>query len=118
MFELNAFFLKYVLWIPPPHVLNHIRLALWFGMANVATREYYVFITSRQGMAMTKMGSNAWLTIAVALVEIMITIKHGRGMFEAPWPTHVLVFWFIFLVCTAVWLVRWQLQLRTLPKRE
>ena len=50
VFELNAFFLKYVLWIPPPHVLNHIRLALWFGMANVATREYYVFITSRQGM--------------------------------------------------------------------
>ena len=38
VFELNAFFLKYVLWIPPPHVLNHIRLALWFGMANVATR--------------------------------------------------------------------------------
>ncbi len=118
VFELNAFFLKYVLWIPPPHILNHIRLALWFGMANVATREYYVFITSRQGMALTKMGANAWLTIAVALVEIMITIKHGRGMFEAPWPRHVLVFWFIFLVCTGVWLVRWQLQLRTLTKRD
>ena len=85
-------------------------------MANVATREY-VFITSRQGMALTKMGANAWLTIAVALVEIMITIKHGRGMFEAL-GRHMLVFWFIFLVCTAVWLVRWQLQLRTLPKRE
>ena len=72
VFELNAFFLKYVLWIPPPHVLNHIRLALWFGMANVATREYYVFITSRQGMTLTKMGANAWLTIAVALVEICL----------------------------------------------
>ena len=46
VFELNAFFLKYVLWIPPPHVLNHIEArAFWFGMANVATREYYVFIT-------------------------------------------------------------------------
>jgi len=47
VFELNAFFLKYVLWIPPPHLLNHVRLALWFGIANISTREYYVFITSR-----------------------------------------------------------------------
>ena len=93
VFELNAFFLKYVLWIPPPHALNHVRLALWFGIANTATREYYVFITSKEGMHLTKMGANAWLAIAVVLVEIMVVIKHGRGMFDAPWQRRVLWFW-------------------------
>ena len=47
IFELNAFFLKYVLWIPPNHILNHTRLILWFAIANIAVREYYVFINSR-----------------------------------------------------------------------
>eukprot|EP00227_Mantoniella_beaufortii_P018791 CAMPEP_0197595180 /NCGR_PEP_ID=MMETSP1326-20131121/22224_1 /TAXON_ID=1155430 /ORGANISM="Genus nov. species nov., Strain RCC2288" /LENGTH=390 /DNA_ID=CAMNT_0043161491 /DNA_START=275 /DNA_END=1447 /DNA_ORIENTATION=+ len=113
VFELNAFFLKYVLWIPPPHPLNHIRLALWFGIANISTREYYVFITDRKGMRLTKMGANAWLALAVALVEIMVTIKHGRGMFEAAWPRHVLWAWGIGAIGTVVWLIRWHLRLRS-----
>ena len=112
VFELNAFFLKYVLWIPPPHLLNHIRLALWFGIANVSTREYYVFITARKGMRLTKMGPNAWLALAVALVEIMITIKHGRGMFQAPWPRRVVLFWAVAALLTTAWLVRWCWQRR------
>ena len=116
IFELNAFFLKYVLWIPPPHVLNHVRLALWFGIANIATREYYVFITSEEGMHLTKMGANAWLVIAVALVEIMVVVKHGRGMFDAPWPRRVQFFWGTFLAVTAAWLLRWHA--KTMAKRK
>ena len=64
------------------------------------------------------MGANAWLNNRCCSRGIMITIKHGRGMFEALGRHMCSFFWFIFLVCTAVWLVRWQLQLRTLPKRE
>ena len=112
VFELNAFFLKYVLWIPPPHTLNHVRPALWFGIANTATREYYVFITSKEGMHLTKMGANAWLAIAVVLVEIMVVIKHGRGMFDAPWPRRVLWFWGTFSAVTIAWLLRWHARTR------
>ena len=118
IFELNAFFLKYVLWIPPPHVLNHVRLALWFGIANIATREYYVFITSEEGMHLTKMGANAWLVIAVALVEIMVVVKHGRGMFDAPWPRRVKFFWGTFLAVTAAWLLRWHAKTRAKRKKS
>jgi phosphatidylserine synthase 2 len=118
IFELNAFFLKYVLWIPPPHVLNHVRLALWFGIANIATREYYVFITSEEGMHLTKMGANAWLVIAVALVEIMVVVKHGRGMFDAPWPRRVQFFWGTFLAVTAAWLLRWHAKTRAKRKKS
>ena len=38
-FELNAFFLKFIYGIPPPHILNTLRLALWFAEANIAVRE-------------------------------------------------------------------------------
>lgn len=45
--ELNAFFLKFVLWIPPPHYLNILRLILWFFIGMPAIRESYQFATQR-----------------------------------------------------------------------
>ena len=45
--ELNAFFLKFVLWIPPPHYLNVLRLILWFFIGMPAIRESYQFATQR-----------------------------------------------------------------------
>ena len=111
IFELNAFLLKYVFSVPPSNILNIVRLGLWFGIANVATREYFVFITSSRGMRTTKLGSNAWLAIAVALVEVLVTVKHGRDMFTAPWPRRVVVFWSVVGSAVAGWLVHWQLRL-------
>ena len=118
VFELNAFFLKFVLWIPPPHLLNHIRLALWFGISNVSTSEYYVFITSKEGMHLTKMGANAWLVVAAMIIEILVVLKHGRGMFEAPWPKRVLWFWGAFATIIGVWLTRWHLRTRGAVKAK
>lgn len=43
--ELNAFYLKYILWVPPPHPLNIIRLVLWLFMGLPALREYYQFVS-------------------------------------------------------------------------
>eukprot|EP01126_Amoeba_proteus_P041722 TRINITY_DN4499_c0_g1_i1.p1 TRINITY_DN4499_c0_g1~~TRINITY_DN4499_c0_g1_i1.p1 ORF type:complete len:145 (+),score=7.92 TRINITY_DN4499_c0_g1_i1:617-1051(+) len=31
--ELNCFFLKFVLWYPPPHPVVGVRLLIWFGIA-------------------------------------------------------------------------------------
>jgi len=42
--EVNAFFLKYVLWIPALNPLNTYRLCLWFLLGIPAAREYYIFI--------------------------------------------------------------------------
>ena len=44
LIEVNAFFLKYVLWIPPLNPLNTYRLILLFLMGIPAVREYYIFI--------------------------------------------------------------------------
>jgi phosphatidylserine synthase 2 len=45
--DLNAFFIKFVLWIPPPHHLVLGRLFLWFLIGLPALRELYQFITDR-----------------------------------------------------------------------
>jgi phosphatidylserine synthase 2 len=31
--ELNAFYLKTTLWLPPPHPINIVRLVIWWLMA-------------------------------------------------------------------------------------
>ena len=107
-FELNAFFLKFIYGIPPPHMLNTIRLALWFAEANIAIREYYVFITSEAGIWNTKLGANAWLTIAAMATEFLLIIKHGEGLFTASWPKAVVLWWSIVGYTVASGLLIWQ----------
>ena len=46
--ELNAFFLKYILWIPPLNPLNTYRLILWFLLGVPAVREYFYFIDGEE----------------------------------------------------------------------
>jgi len=42
--EVNVFFLKYALWVPPTNPLNTARLVLWLLVGAPAVREYYEFI--------------------------------------------------------------------------
>ena len=46
--EVNAFFLKYILWVPPLNPLNTYRLVLFFLMGIPAVREYYIFIENNE----------------------------------------------------------------------
>jgi phosphatidylserine synthase 2 len=39
--ELNAFFLKFILWVPPPHPINIVRLLIWWGIGMPGLREFY-----------------------------------------------------------------------------
>ncbi|PIK56411.1 putative phosphatidylserine synthase 2-like [Apostichopus japonicus] len=42
--ELNCFYLKFVLWIPPPHYVNFTRLVLLVPVGAVAIREAYQYL--------------------------------------------------------------------------
>ena len=42
--ELNTFYLKYVLWLEPPHYLNLVRLILFFFAGAVALREIFQYL--------------------------------------------------------------------------
>ncbi|EFN55835.1 hypothetical protein CHLNCDRAFT_30982 [Chlorella variabilis] len=93
LFEVNHFFLKFVLWVPPINPLNTYRLAILFLFALPGIKEYYEFLESPSRNIFTKLGTFAWLAMAIAVVETLICIKFSKGLFPQPWPREVLVAW-------------------------
>ena len=67
--ELNAFFLKFLLYVPPPSMLNVIRLLLLAALSIPAVGEYYEYIQPQQHQDQNQgqeknrkgIGSNLWL---------------------------------------------------------
>jgi len=107
--ELNAFFLKTILWVGPEHALNGLRLWLWFFLSMPAVREYYVFITFGGGLwSMNKIGPYAWLALLLTALETMVIVKHGKGQFPDPWPPEVVRAWSAVAAVGTVLLVAWQ----------
>eukprot|EP01102_Stenamoeba_stenopodia_P009074 TRINITY_DN2659_c0_g1_i2.p1 TRINITY_DN2659_c0_g1~~TRINITY_DN2659_c0_g1_i2.p1 ORF type:complete len:258 (+),score=36.83 TRINITY_DN2659_c0_g1_i2:477-1250(+) len=90
--ELNAFFLKALLWLPPPHFINLIRLSIWFFISLPAFREFYHFIVTP---SCKKLGTMAWLSLAVMGTEMLICFKF-RQVFVIQFPQHVKWGWLIF----------------------
>jgi len=111
-FELNAFFLKFALWIPPANPLNTARLIIWFLLALPAVREWYEFIEGKHSAlelgVFPKLGSFIWIAIATTCVETMCAIKFGRGLYPNPWPRSVVLAWSIGLGVGVLVLVGWQ----------
>lgn len=109
-FELNCFFLKYVLWVPPTNPLNTYRLLILLGLGLPGMREWYEYMEGRAHAphsVFQKLGSFCWLGIALALVEVLVSIKFGRGEFTAPWPRAVLLAWGTALSAGAAALAWW-----------
>ncbi|KAJ3052825.1 hypothetical protein HK097_005587 [Rhizophlyctis rosea] len=93
--ELNAFYLKFLLWLPPEHFLNIWRLILYFFMALPAVRELYQFISDRR---CKRLGMHAWMATANIMTELLINIKFGKGEFPEPAPKEIIYFWIGFVV--------------------
>ena len=126
LFEVNHFFLKAVLWVPPLNPLNTYRLSILFLFAlpgikvgaGAAVRrqqvaclpacppahceakpaltardvppvplptvppvpqEYYEFVEQDSADIFTRLGTFAWLAMAIAFVETLLCVKFGRG---------------------------------------
>ncbi|GAM20690.1 hypothetical protein SAMD00019534_038650 [Acytostelium subglobosum LB1] len=100
LIELNAFFLKTLLWIPPPHIINVQRLVLLLFIGTPALREYYQFVSDKQTK---KLGPMAWIVIAIIAVELLICVKYGGAMFwEIPFPPMVKYPWYLFLSVSVI----------------
>lgn len=140
LFEVNAFFLKFILWVPPRNMLNSYRLLILFLGAIPAVKvccmctvlfplvhnisnphvpqEYYHFIEAEHD-PFAKLGASAWAALAIAVVETLVCIKHGHGMFRQPWPVHVVVFWGVVGVLLTLFIIAWSVQFYLLngPKK-
>ena len=74
-------------------------------------QEYYEFIDSNDKDSFNKLGTFAWLSMAIAFAETLAAIKFGNGLFTAPWPNRVLWSWgavaALFAVVFGAWTVRY-----------
>ncbi|XP_069133754.1 phosphatidylserine synthase 2-like isoform X2 [Argopecten irradians] len=101
--ELNTFYLKFVLWVPPEHYLNFIRLALFLSMGAVALRETFQYLDDP---ACKKFGHQSWLIAAIIITEALVSLKFDWKTLSKPLPTHVTLLWmcgFVGLVLLTVW---------------
>lgn len=96
---LNSFFLKTVLWVPASSSLNVYRLLIWYTAGSYAVAEYYIFSTftmhdhNGEQVPVKKLGPRAWLGVIVVCTEVCVIVKHGQGMFTAPFPLFVKIGW-------------------------
>eukprot|EP00455_Lapot_gusevi_P035845 TRINITY_DN3973_c0_g1_i1.p1 TRINITY_DN3973_c0_g1~~TRINITY_DN3973_c0_g1_i1.p1 ORF type:complete len:420 (-),score=117.17 TRINITY_DN3973_c0_g1_i1:185-1444(-) len=93
--ELNAFFLKHILWIPPENNLNLYRLIMWWLIGCPSLRQVYMYLTDPR---VKRLGAQTWLAISIQLTELLIIIKFGRGQFPNPMPEATLWGWIGFAI--------------------
>lgn len=79
--ELNAFFLKYLLWIPSDSYLNHVRLGFWFFFSLPCMRQFYVYMTDP---TVKSIGRQSFLCIVIIATELLIIFKLSVGEFKTP----------------------------------
>lgn len=87
--ELNAFFLKYLLWVPPPHHLNFWRVVFWWLLGCAGTREWYHWMQNPGA----PLGMMISLIFLCAGLETLICVKFGIGVFPTPMPAMWRNFW-------------------------
>ncbi|KAF9115886.1 hypothetical protein BGX27_005952 [Mortierella sp. AM989] len=92
--ELNAFYLKSLLWIPPAHPINITRIFSYFMFGIPGVREAYQYLHDPN---CKRIGPQAWLLISSITTEVLIIFKFGKGEFPNPAPTSVINFWIGFL---------------------
>ncbi|ESO09280.1 hypothetical protein HELRODRAFT_150062, partial [Helobdella robusta] len=98
--ELNAFTLKFVLWVPPSHFLCLARLVLFIFWGAVSLREVFQFLDDPQ---CHKFGAQSTLAIAIMITEVLIAFKFDWNTFTKPLPPHVINMLLIGALALIVW---------------
>ncbi|KAF9677390.1 hypothetical protein SADUNF_Sadunf08G0102600 [Salix dunnii] len=103
--ELNTFFLKFCLWVPPRNPLIVYRLILWWLIAIPTTREYNSYLQDRK--LVKKVGAFCWLSLAICIVELLICIKFGHGLYPKPMPMWLVILWTSVGIGLVIFLIVW-----------
>ncbi|KAG0022720.1 AAA ATPase midasin [Entomortierella chlamydospora] len=96
--ELNAFYLKTLLWIPPAHWINVCRIFSYFMFGIPGVREAYQFFYDKD---CKRIGPQAWLLIGSISTEVLIIFKFGYDEFPNPAPKPVIYFW-VFSMASSI----------------
>ncbi|KAF9987844.1 hypothetical protein BGZ75_010393 [Mortierella antarctica] len=98
--ELNAFYLKSILWLPSAHPINIARIFAYFMFGIPGVREAYQYLHDAN---CKRIGPQAWLLIGSIATEVLIVFKFGQGEFPNPAPASVIYFWAAFLTLLTVY---------------
>eukprot|EP00752_Nemacystus_decipiens_P016278 g14557.t1 len=101
LLELNAFMVMNALEIPNGSMFNYIRMTVIFFLALLATSEYYEYCSNP---ACNRLGQNAWLTLAIMQVEILLWIKFfPQPLMNASTPPEIKLPWLATLSLFSLW---------------
>ena len=101
MTELSTFYLKFVLWVPPEHWMNGVRLFFLLLIGAVGLRETFQLMDDPE---CEKLGRQSWVLLAIVVTELLICVKFGWETITKPLPRsigkysdHLLLFLFFKL---------------------
>jgi len=100
--ELNTFYLKYVLWVPPNHILNPIRLLFILLWGAVGLRETFQLLDDPD---CEKLGRQAWVTLTIVVTELLVCLKFGWSTVTKPLPRHIALWWVLGAALLVVYTV-------------
>ena len=110
--ELNTFYLKYVLWLEPPHILNLCRLFLIVFAGAVALRELFQYLDDPE---CTKIGRQSWVLIAIIITELLIILKFDIEVVSKPLPKHIFYAW-MFAIAVLTLYTFWRFVVQNIIK--
>jgi phosphatidylserine synthase 2 len=90
--ELNTFYLKFVMWVPPEHLLNPVRLMFILLWGSVGLREIFQLLDDPN---CDQLGRQSWVLSSIIATEFLICIKFGWDTISKPLPKHIAVWWVI-----------------------
>ncbi|XP_040582315.1 phosphatidylserine synthase 2-like [Lepeophtheirus salmonis] len=93
--ELNTFYLKFVLWFPPEHWLNFVRLFFILLWGAVCLRETFQLLDDPE---CDKLGRQSWVLLAVISTELLVCLKFGWDTMTKPIPKSILLWWLAGIV--------------------
>lgn len=100
--ELNTFYVKYVLWIPPPNILCLGRLVFIWLVGAVALRESFEFMDNPE---CKRLGTQTWVAISILFTEMLIVFKFDWDVVTIPPPTHITVCWTVGACVGILWII-------------
>lgn len=109
--ELNTFYLKFILWVPPAHYLNLVRLMGFLLAGAVSMRETFQYLDDPNCRTF---GRQAWVVLAVIITEFLVIAKFGWEIITLPLPRYVAIAWIIglsALTCWTMWNFFWRSRL-------
>ena len=108
--ELNAFFLKYILWVPPEKKLNVIRLIIWAMVGVPSLRQIYSYMTDPN---CKRIGHQTFLSLVILSTEVIVILKFGQGEFPNPMPDNIQWGLAIYLILYVLGLIGFALRTRS-----